>query len=140
MFYPVNNNTPSFSPPLSSCLPARMTKRRPSVCDAMLAGTADDEGVLSMGGQCRGRGQGRSAARHPKNHTNAGLRKHDRKLTLSRQLLLLLLLFLVYPLSIIMLLLCFIPLTTTIRHFLHLCPVVYRRGRRNEDPPFAVQC
>ena len=60
MFYPVNNNTPSFSPPLSSCLPARMTKRRPPVCGAMLAGTAvrssigvDDEGVLSMGGDRR---------------------------------------------------------------------------------------
>ena len=39
---------------------------------------ADDEGLLSMGGQCRGRGQGRSAARRPTNHTNVSLRKHDR--------------------------------------------------------------
>ena len=28
MFYPVNNNNPSFSAPLSGCLPAQMTKRR----------------------------------------------------------------------------------------------------------------
>ena len=60
MFFPVNNNTPSFYAPLSSCIPARMTKRRSPVRGAMLAGTAvrssigvDDEGVLSMGGDRR---------------------------------------------------------------------------------------